>query len=82
VEILMNFGYLNFGTKDAVLVIAIFIILILTVLFRWSALEFVFSSGAAVGIAFFAGNMKQDKRIADRQNKKKVRRSKENIYAS
>ena len=35
----MNFGYLNFGTKDAVLVIAIFIILILTVLFRWSALE-------------------------------------------
>ncbi|MFR1821703.1 MAG: DNA helicase UvrB, partial [Lactococcus petauri] len=24
----------------------------------------------AVGIAFFAGNMKQDKRIADRQNKK------------
>ena len=47
----MNFGYLNFGTKDAVLVIAIFIILILTVLFRWSALEFVFSSGA-VGIAF------------------------------
>ena len=65
----MNFGYLNFGTKDAVLVIAIFIILILTVLFRWSALEFVFSSGA-VGIDFFAGNMKQDKRISDRQNKK------------
>ena len=61
----MNFGYLNFGTKDAVLVIAIFITLILTVLFRWS----VFSS-SAVGIAFFAGNMKQDKRIADRQNKK------------
>ena len=49
--------------------ISIFIILILTVLFRWSALEFVFSSGA-VGIAFFAGNMKQDKRISDRQNKK------------
>ncbi|MFB5223087.1 DNA helicase UvrB, partial [Enterococcus faecalis] len=24
----------------------------------------------AVGIAFFAGNMKQDKRISDRQNKK------------
>ena len=66
----MNFGYLNFGTKDAVLVIAIFIILILTVLFRWSALEFVFSSGAVV-IAFFAGNLKQDKRIAEKQNKKK-----------
>ncbi len=31
---LMNFGYLNFRTKDAVLVIAIFIILILTLLFR------------------------------------------------
>lgn len=42
--LLMNFGYLNFRTKDAVLVIAIFIILILTLLFRWSALEFVFSS--------------------------------------
>ena len=65
----MNFGYLNFGTKDAVLVIAIFIILILTILFHWSALEFVFSLGAVV-IAFFAGNMKQDKRISDRQNKK------------
>ena len=69
-ETLMNFGYLDFGTKDAILVIAIFIILILTVLFRWSALEFVFSSGA-VGIAFFAGNMKQDKRIVEKQQKKK-----------
>ncbi|EHK0895520.1 DNA helicase UvrB, partial [Enterococcus faecalis] len=57
----MNFGYLDFGTKDAILVIAIFIILILTILFHWSALEFVFSLGAVV-IAFFAGNMKQDKR--------------------
>ncbi|EHV0174117.1 DNA helicase UvrB, partial [Enterococcus faecalis] len=51
----MNFGYLDFGTKDAILVIAIFIILILTILFHWSALEFVFSSGAVV-LAFFAGN--------------------------
>ena len=31
-ETLMNFGYLDFGTKDAILVIAIFIILILTIL--------------------------------------------------
>ncbi len=68
----MNFGYLNFGTKDAVLVIAIFIILILTVLFRWLALEFVFSLGA-VGIAFFAGNMTQDKRIFENQKKKSDR---------
>ncbi|MEB7776303.1 DNA helicase UvrB [Enterococcus faecalis] len=66
----MNFGYLDFGTKDAILVIAIFIILILTILFYWSALEFVFSSGAVV-IAFFAGNMKQDKRIVEKQQKKK-----------
>jgi len=50
-------------------VIAIFIILILTVLFRWSALEFVLSSGV-VGMAFFAGNMKQDKRITEIQIKK------------
>lgn len=64
----MNFGYLNFGTKDAVLVIAIFIILILTVLFRWSALEFVFSSGA-VGIAF-CWKYETRQRIADRENKK------------
>jgi len=53
----MNFGYLNFGTKDAVLGIAFFLILILTVSFHWSALEFVLSSGI-VGIAFFVGNMK------------------------
>lgn len=66
----MNFGYLDFGTKDAILVIAIFIILILTILFHWSALEFVFSSSAVV-IAFFAGNMKQDKRIVEKQQKKK-----------
>ncbi|EEU24467.1 DNA helicase UvrB [Enterococcus faecalis] len=66
----MNFGYLDFGTKDAILVIAIFIILILTILFHWSALEFVFSLGAVV-IAFFAGNMKQDKRIVEKQQKKK-----------
>ncbi|NSV74808.1 DNA helicase UvrB [Enterococcus faecalis] len=66
----MNFGYLDFGTKDAIIVIAIFIILILTILFHWSALEFVFSLGAVV-IAFFAGNMKQDKRIVEKQQKKK-----------
>ena len=66
----MNFGYLNFGIKDAILAIVIFIILLLTILFHWSALEFVFSSGA-VGIAFFAGNMKQDKRVVEKQNKKK-----------
>ena len=66
----MNFGYLDFGTKDAILVIAIFIILILTILFHWSALEFVFSLGAVV-VAFFAGNMKQDKRIVEKQQKKK-----------
>lgn len=66
----MNFGYLNFGTKDAILAIVIFIILLLTILFHWSALEFIFSLGAVV-IAFFAGNMKQDKRIVEKQNKKK-----------
>ena len=38
----MNFGYLNFGIKDAILAIVIFIILLLTILFHWSALEFVF----------------------------------------
>lgn len=66
----MNFGYLNFGIKDAILAIVIFIILLLTILFHWSALEFVFSLGAVV-IAFFAGNMKQDKRVVEKQNKKK-----------
>ncbi|MEB7776324.1 DNA helicase UvrB [Enterococcus faecalis] len=60
----MNFGYLNFGTKDAILGIAFFLILILTVSFHWSALEFVLSSGV-VGMAFFAGNMKQDVNLKD-----------------
>lgn len=70
----MNFGYLNFGTKDAILGIAFFLVLILTVSFHWSALEFVLSSGV-VGMAFFAGNMKQDKRITEIQIKK-VKRNK------
>ncbi|NSW15207.1 DNA helicase UvrB [Enterococcus faecalis] len=66
----MNFGYLDFGTKDAILVIAIFIILILTILFHWLALDFVFSLGSVV-IVFFAGNMKQDTGILEQQQKKK-----------
>ncbi|OSH36508.1 hypothetical protein XM264_2653 [Enterococcus faecalis] len=60
---------MNFGTKDAILGIAFFLVLILTVSFHWSALEFVLSSGV-VGMAFFAGNMKQDKRITEIQIKK------------
>lgn len=58
----MNFGKLDFGTKDAILAIAIFTILGVAVLFKWSAWEFVLSA-LAVGIAFVAGTMKQNKRM-------------------
>lgn len=66
---LNEFWLLEFWNKRRYFRNCFFLVLILTVSFHWSALEFVLSSGV-VGMAFFAGNMKQDKRITEIQIKK------------
>ncbi|OTN79388.1 DNA helicase UvrB [Enterococcus faecium] len=60
---------LDFGTKDAVFAISIFIIIGLSIVFKWTAWEFIISSIALI-MAFCAGTMKQDKRILEQQSKK------------
>lgn len=54
--------YLKIGTKDAVLMIAIFIGLVLTVVYHWSPIELIVTELAIV-LAFFAGLLKPDKRF-------------------
>lgn len=56
----MNLGRLDFGTKDAVLAIAI--MMILTICFHWSIKEFILSEIAIV-LSFYGGTLKQDKRL-------------------
>ena len=63
----MNFGRLDFGTKDAVLAIAGILVLLMTIVFHWSAWECILSL-ITICIAFYAGTMKQDKRIQEKQN--------------
>ncbi|GEQ62189.1 hypothetical protein VL4N_15360 [Vagococcus lutrae] len=50
----MNLGRLDFGTKDAVLAIAIMTMLILTIYFHWSIKEFILSEIAIV-LSFYGG---------------------------
>lgn len=56
------FTSLPIGTKDAILAIAILIILVVTVVFKQTWIEFVVES-LAVCLAFFGGTLKQDKRL-------------------
>ncbi|WP_427813826.1 DNA helicase UvrB [Enterococcus sp. 22-H-5-01] len=60
--------WIDFGTKDAILAIAIIIILGMTIFFHWSAGEFIIAECAVV-IAFYGGTLKQDKRITDKEKK-------------
>ena len=53
---------LNFGTKDALLAIAIFIIFGLTIFYHWSVWAFIITE-CTVGFAFWEGSRKQDKRL-------------------
>lgn len=53
---------LPMGPKDAVLGICFFIILGLTIFGKWTWWEFVITS-LVVGLAYFAGTMKQVKRL-------------------
>ncbi|MBE8847578.1 hypothetical protein G9440_05305 [Enterococcus durans] len=53
---------LNIGTKDAMLAIAIIIILGLTIFYHWSVAAFIITE-CTVCFAFWAGSRKQDKRL-------------------
>jgi len=55
----MFFSYFKLGPRDGVMLISVFIMLVLTLVFKWSVWEFV-SSVVAVIIAFLAGNMKSN----------------------
>lgn len=65
----MDIGFLDFGTKDAILAISGIIVLLMTIIFHWSVWECVLSL-IAVCIAFYAGTLKQDKRIEEKQRSK------------
>ncbi|WP_334332403.1 hypothetical protein [Companilactobacillus sp. HBUAS59544] len=52
---------MKLGPRDGVMLIAAFIMLILTLIFKWSVWEFTFSIVAII-IAFLAGRMKPDKK--------------------
>lgn len=55
------YPYINLGPRDGILLIAAVILLVLTLVFKWSVLEFVLSAIAII-IAFLAGSMKSDKK--------------------
>lgn len=57
----MMYPYLKLGPRDGVMLISVFIMLVLTLIFKWSVWEFV-ASVVAVIIAFLAGGMKTDKK--------------------
>lgn len=64
-DFLMPFFY-GLGTKDMVLAISYIILVGLTVVYHWSAIEFIITIGA-VTLAFFTGSMRKDKRIRDQE---------------
>ncbi|GEO47123.1 hypothetical protein LKI01_11220 [Companilactobacillus paralimentarius] len=57
----MIFPYLKLGLRDGVMLISVFIMLGLTLVFKWSVWEFL-SSIIAIIIAFSAGRMKPDEK--------------------
>lgn len=57
----MMYPYINLGPRDGVLLIAAILLLVLTLVFKWSVLEFVLSAIAII-IAFLAGSMKPNKK--------------------
>ncbi|APU71824.1 hypothetical protein LCR01_05060 [Companilactobacillus crustorum] len=58
---MMMYPYLKLGPRDGVMLISVFIMLVLTLVFKWSVWEFAFSVGAVI-IAFLAGSMKPNKK--------------------
>lgn len=57
----MFFSYFKLGPRDGVMLISVFIMLVLTLVFKWSVWEFVLSIVAVI-TAFLAGRMKPDKK--------------------
>lgn len=57
----MIFSYLKLGPRDGVMLISAFIMLVLTLVFKWSVWEFLFAVVAII-IAFLAGSMKPDEK--------------------
>ncbi len=51
------YSYIKLGPRDGVLLIAVLIMLVLTLVFKWSIWEFLFSAIAII-ISFIAGRMK------------------------
>ncbi|MFD1418818.1 hypothetical protein [Companilactobacillus keshanensis] len=58
---MMMYPYLKLGPRDGVLLISVFIMLVLTLIFKWSVWEFLLSVVAVI-IAFLAGSMKSNKK--------------------
>ncbi|WP_125566367.1 hypothetical protein [Companilactobacillus insicii] len=54
---MMMYSYIKLGPRDGVLLIAVLIMLVLTLVFKWSIWEFLFSAIAII-ISFIAGRMK------------------------
>ena len=57
----MFYSYFKLGPRDGVMLISVIIMLVLTLIFKWSVWEFLFSIVAVI-IAFLAGRMKPDKK--------------------
>lgn len=57
----MMYSYLKLGPRDGILLISVAIMLVLTLIFKWSVWEFLFSVVAII-VAFLAGGMKPDKK--------------------
>lgn len=59
----MIYSYLKLGPRDGVLLISALIMLVLTLVFKWSVWEFT-AAIVAIIIAFLAGRMKpNDKKV-------------------
>ncbi|WP_338231353.1 hypothetical protein [Companilactobacillus muriivasis] len=58
---MMMYSYIKLGPRDGVMLISVIIMLVLTLVFKWSVWEFV-SSVVAVIISFLAGNMKPNEK--------------------
>ena len=57
----MFYSYLKLGPRDGVMLISVIIMLVLTLIFKWSVWEFSLSVIAVI-IAFLAGKMKPDEK--------------------
>ncbi len=57
----MFYSYIKLGPRDGVMLISVLIMLVLTLVFKWSVWEFV-SSIVAVIIAFSAGHMRSNEK--------------------